>query len=160
MGETAKALGQGRTFTYKNRSLEVTPRNLAMIGLFEVWLEGRARDKIIAHSAKGTPQEYAEALSRWEDKCATGHYSWSGPVCWEARFHTPGLKYMAYLQLAFKNPEIDESFIDEIATDATKIGPEPQKGNLDKRQTKWEELLAFVVGPLDPNQGSPSTPGA
>jgi hypothetical protein len=123
MGEAAAALGTPVPFPFRDKVYQLAPLNYEMIGRFEVWLEDRAREKVLANKRLLrrkviTEEEYQGRVDRCEQDVASGLYSYGSKHFAQAASTLPGQKELLFLQLEKLNPEIDHGLIDQIFEEA------------------------------------------
>lgn len=77
---------------------------------FEEWLKKKARAEIYAQKPDLTPDEFADVLGRLAERCASGRYSFFGPVA-EKAIRNPdgsGAMQLLYLLMHKHQPTLSE----------------------------------------------------
>jgi hypothetical protein len=135
----ARLLGTPIPFDFGGRLYMVSPRTFEQESLFQVWLEREVLKGIQRHQDAMSPTEYAQHIAGWRQECGSHMYDYGSPASIMASLSPAGMKYLVFLALKEKQPEVDLHLIDRIWDN-----PE-----------KWNEL-ANIMGSLnDPNRTRP-----
>lgn len=140
MGEAAQAGGKGPQIDYQGVSYELSPWDVDMAEMLELWLEERAWQSVERHRHRITPEEYERRLGIVAKQIAAGDYSYLSPAFARASSSLPGQRYISFLMLMRKNRGMTVELAAEICD-----------ANLALVKAKMESMEA-----LDPNSGSPA----
>lgn len=127
-------------FVFEGRTLLVSPRLFSHEAAFCVWMERQALLGIQRHRDTYSELEYQQQLAGFRQDCAAKVYQYPMPQCMQGVFTPAGMKYMLYLALKEKQPDVTEALVERIFAD----------------DAKWEELRTIYRGLNDPNSGKPA----
>jgi hypothetical protein len=114
MAQAAQATGHGLSVEFDGRKYEIAHLDPDMLGMFEVWLEDQAFKKVERTRGRVPPEVYKERLDVVGGKVSSFQYA-VGTENFEAAWRSPGgQKYIFFLRLAKKNPDIDEDFANRL----------------------------------------------
>jgi hypothetical protein len=117
MGEAAKALGKAATIVIDGQTLELTPFNLDMIAMFEVWLEDQAYARVERARGQVHDDEYQRRLRTVTELIGAMAFSFGGEAFSKALDSLPGKKQMLWLMLTAKNPQVTRAQVERLFAD-------------------------------------------
>jgi|ERR1700721_2032637 len=142
MAEAAKALGMGGSITYKDKKYLLAPFNVDMIGMFEVWLEEQAWEKVERTKGRCSPDIYQDRMDSVTKQVTGQQFSYGSPIAAAAAMSIPGQKYILFLMMKFC-PE-NEGVTEKLAHDIFE-------------EKKTEALARMQSASFDPNSEAPTT---
>ncbi len=145
-------LGVPPLYTFDGRDYKIAARTQEHKAFFKVWLEKNELDGIRCHEKSMTPRMMEAAMSGWRASLGKKSYAWGATLSWEARWDTPGRKYLAYLALREHQAEVSEELIERIFETEELLTFEEREAD---KISKWQELITLMDRLNDPNLISP-----
>ena len=146
MTELSQALGLEGTVEHGGKTYRLGPITLEVMGAWEDWLAGETLDRLLRFAARSGGSR-AEAFDSVAKLSAEGVFDFFGETSQKRLTQLSGQKKITYFRILQHHPDIDSKTVAEIV------------------EAEWDKLFLLVQKDLaaqlalDPNEGSPATPG-
>jgi hypothetical protein len=114
MSEAAKAAGIGPDIEFRGKRYRLKEKTPEMVGLLEVWLQGRAWDALERNRGVWPQNVFDERQDRLMAAIAAGAYSWGSRAMATALSHPEGIKESMYLAMLAEDRSITRELVEEI----------------------------------------------
>jgi hypothetical protein len=114
MGEAAQALGVGHSIVFEGKTYTISPFNMDMAAMFEVWLEDEAYRKVEIRKPFLAPDEYERRHKQVGELVASMAFSFGSEGFQKAMESLPGKKQMFLYMLMPNHPDISKEFVDRM----------------------------------------------
>lgn len=104
-------------WTFEGKTYEVSSRTFEQEALFQRWQEGEAHAVVLRHQNGMPPVIFAQHLAGWRHDCASRRYEWGMPDSHLAQYSPSGMRYLAYLALHERQPQVTLQLIDRVWAD-------------------------------------------